>query len=315
MASSGSGSHVSSVLSKEGGGALQIDLHPLVIINISYHHTRAKISQGTGSSSNPNPRVVGAVIGVQEGRRLEVTNSFELTYNLVDGAVVIDFEYLKKKAEMFKKVFPSSDFLGWYSTGVEVLPADIEVHRQFLEINESPIYILIDPVQAASPANRDLPISVFESELHMVADQPTMLFAKVQYNIQTGEAERIGVDHVARMTPSGTGGSQLTSHLLAMHNAVKMLNNRVKILLNYVQNVSQKGGKVDHSVLRHLHALTNQLPAIDTQEFRDDIFREYNDVLLVTYLAGVTKGTSTFNDLVDKMNTTFEKQTRRRGYI
>jgi len=297
------------VLEKEGSGAIQIDLHPLVVINISDHHTHVKVSRGAS-------RVIGALLGVQEGRNIEVTNSFELTYDLIDSAIIIDYGKLRKKIDMYKKVFPTNDFLGWYSTGSSVLPSDIEVHKQFLEFNESPIYLLLDPVLAGSQTSRDLPITLFESELHIISEQPTLLFAKVPYKIQTGEAERIGVDHVAHMTPSGSSeGSQLASHLMTVHNAVKMLNVRVKILLSFLQQIKSGQGQVDHAVLRQLHALTDLLPTIETPEFRDDLFREYNDVLLVTYLAGITKSTSTVNDLVDKFNLTFERHTRRRGFI
>lgn len=87
----------SAVLEKEGGGgALQIDLHPLVIINISDHYTRAKVE---APSSNPPPRVIGALLGVQNGRDIEISNSFELVYHTVDGNIIVDTEYLKSKQE------------------------------------------------------------------------------------------------------------------------------------------------------------------------------------------------------------------------
>lgn len=35
--------------------------------------------------------------------------------------------------------------------------------------------------------------------------QATMLFAELTYTLATEEAERIGVDHVARMTATGSG--------------------------------------------------------------------------------------------------------------
>lgn len=304
----------SAVLEKEGGGgALQIDLHPLVIINISDHFTRAKIE---APSNNAAPRVIGALLGVQNGREIEISNSFELVYNTVEGNVVIDTEFLKSKQEQFKKVFPTNDFLGWYSTtsGVEV--ADLAIHKQFLEVNESPIYLVLDAVAAFAATTRDLPISIFESELHVVQDQPTMLFVKVPYRIQTGEAERIGVDHVARVTPSGGAeGSQLTTHLMSLHNAVKMLSSRVKGLHSFLGAIEKGEIPVDHGILRQTASLCNILPAIDTQVFQEDFLKEYNDVLLVTYLAGITKGTSALNELVDKYNITYERQTRRRGYM
>lgn len=43
--------------------------------------------------------------------------------------------YLKKKNNNFiivKKVFPTLEFLGWYSTSQSVLLTDIEVHKQVI---------------------------------------------------------------------------------------------------------------------------------------------------------------------------------------
>jgi COP9 signalosome complex subunit 6 len=302
------------VIEKEGGGAaLQIDLHPLVIINVSDHHTRVKVESNT---PNAPPRVIGALLGIQNGRNIEVTNSFELVYDIVEGRIIVDSGYLKSKQEQFKKVFPLYDFLGWYSTGNQVSPSDIDVHKQFLEINESPIYLLLDSVAAYSAATRDLPLTIFESELHVIEDKPTMLFVKVPYRIQTGEAERIGVDHVARVTSyGGSEESQLTSHLLGLHNAIKMLNLRVKVLHQFLDSTKKGAIPFDHNILRQIYGLCNLLPAIDTPAFKEDFIKEYNDVLLVTYLAGITRGTSATNELVDKYNTAFERQGRRRGYI
>jgi len=303
------------VIEKEGGGgaALQIDLHPLVIINMADHFTRAKVE----SNSPVAPRVVGAILGTQNGRNLEISNSFELVFNTIDGLVVIDFDYLKRKQEQFKTVFPNIEFLGWYSTGVQVEPSDIEIHRQFIEFNESPVFLLIDPSAAYNPQVRDIPISIFESELHVVNDKPTFLFVKVPYRIQTGEAERIGVDHVARVTPGGHGGSQLTAHLVGLHNAIKMLNTRVKSLHDFLAHEGQNSQQ-NHGILRQIASLCHMLPAIDTPGFQADFLKEYNDVLLVTYLASITKGTSTINELVDKFNITFERHgrpSRRAGFI
>jgi COP9 signalosome complex subunit 6 len=313
MASGAPPSKSSAVLEKEGGGgALQIDLHPLVIINISDHFTRAKVE----SNATPAPRVIGALLGVQDGRKIEISNSFELVYHTLEGSIVVDKDYLKLKQEQFKKVFPTNDFLGWYSTSSGVAVSDIAIHKQFLEINESPIYLVLDAVAAFQATTRDLPITVFESELHVVQDQPTMLFVKVPYRIQTGEAERIGVDHVARVTPAGGAeGSQLTSHLVGLNNAVKMLNARVKTLHAFCAATQEGKIPTDHGILRQIASLVNVLPAIDTGVFSEDFIKEYNDVLLVTYLAGITKGTSAINDLVEKYNITYERHTRRRGYM
>jgi COP9 signalosome complex subunit 6 len=141
---------------------------------------------------------------------------------------------------------------------------------QFIPFNESPLYLILDTL--VSKVTKGLPVQVFESELRIINDEPTLLFSKVQYRIETGEAERIAVDHVARVSASGTAeGSQrtllnlahttqdtshntaasqpaskadstssaVTTHLLGMHNAIKMLNGKIKNLTSYLHAVEK----------------------------------------------------------------------------
>lgn len=43
---------------------------------------------------------------------------------------------------------------------------------------------------------------------------------------------------------------------------------------------------LDHSLLRQVSSLVRRLPAIDSAHFREEFLTEYNDTLLMTYLAG-----------------------------
>jgi len=298
------------VKEREGSGQLSISLHPLAIINISDHWTRSRVQQ-----RQDNPRVIGAFLGLQTGRQIEICNSFELVFSIVEGAIVIDKTYLEKKQEQFKKVFPTYDFLGWYSTGSQVLPSDIAVHKQVMEMNESPLFLLMDAVACLKPATKELPITIFESELHMVDATPTTLFVKIPYKIETGEAERISVDHIARVTPSGGEGSSLAGHLMHTHNAISMLNGRIKILVKFLEAAKSGAIPKDHALLRRISMLTSQLPAIDSPSFKQEFISEYNDALLITYLATVTKGANGINDLIDKFNVINDRQARRRGFF
>ncbi len=83
-----------SIVQKESGSALDIAIHPLMLINISDHYTRTKVSTDV-----KNPRVIGALLGTQSGRSVEITNSFELVYTEIDGAIILDTDYLTKKQE------------------------------------------------------------------------------------------------------------------------------------------------------------------------------------------------------------------------
>jgi hypothetical protein len=105
-----------------------------------------------------------------------------------------------------KQVFSEMDFLGWYTTGDTPTDKDLEVHRQFVEYNESPVFLKLNPTASVGG---DLPITVYESVIDLVGGEATMLFIDLPYTLATEEAERIGVDHVARMTASETGESSL----------------------------------------------------------------------------------------------------------
>lgn len=100
-------------MASSSSSGLTFKLHPLVIVNISDHHTRVKSqmhppingSDGVGttptSSSSPSPmlpRVYGCVIGVQRGRTVEIFNSFELLYDASTHS--LDRAFLEKKQEL-----------------------------------------------------------------------------------------------------------------------------------------------------------------------------------------------------------------------
>ena len=59
-----------------------------------------------------------------------------------------------------------------------------------------------------SPTAKELPIQLYETGTQMVNSIPKMLFVKLPYKIETVEAERVSVDHVAKVSAtSGDAGS------------------------------------------------------------------------------------------------------------
>ncbi|KAJ6978445.1 hypothetical protein NC653_026752 [Populus alba x Populus x berolinensis] len=228
-------------MASSSSSGLTFKLHPLVIVNISDHYTRVK-SQANGcsdgGSASPPPRVYGCVIGVQRGRTVEIFNSFELLYDPVTHS--LDRPFIEKKQELYKKVFPHFYILGWYSTGSDAEESDMHIHKALMDINESPVYVLLNP--SINPAQKDLPVTIYESELHVIDGIPQLIFVCSSYTIETVEAERISVDHVAHLKPSdgGSAATQLAAHLTGIHSAIKMLNSRIRVLHHYLVAM-QKG--------------------------------------------------------------------------
>jgi COP9 signalosome complex subunit 6 len=282
---------------------LQILIHPLVCVNISDHYTRAKFK-------NAKPRVYGMLLGKQAGRKVELFNSSELILN---EEKIIDAEYMKSRLEQYNRVFEGNSILGWYAASVTGIDneGDMALHRQMEEFVDSknPYFLYLNP---AAESSRDLPLSLMEATVKITTTGRVVSFTKVPFGIETTEIERIGVDTVASVTKSGA--SPLASHLSTLQSAVKMLNSRVMIIKKYLEAVKSGALPADHALLRDISSLCQQLPAIQTNEFKHDFLVDYNDALLITYLAAVTKTTNGINEMMEKFNATYDARAfRRRG--
>lgn len=53
-----------------------------------------------------------------------------------------------------------------------------------------------------------MPVSLYESIIEVIDNEPQVVFVAADYEIETGEAERIAVDHAAKPSGAGDGGAQ-----------------------------------------------------------------------------------------------------------
>ncbi|KAJ8913532.1 hypothetical protein NQ315_017083 [Exocentrus adspersus] len=288
------------VMASGAVGSITCSLHPLVIMNVSEHWTRERAQEGSVQ------QVIGALIGKQKGRNIEIMNSFELVFTVIGGDIIIDRDYYNMKEEQFKQVFSDMDFIGWYTTGDTPSATDIKVHKQICEINESPILLKLNPYDKNI---EHLPVNLYESVIDLVSGEATMLFVPLNYTLATEEAERIGVDHVARMSSMDSGESSLVAeHLTAQHSAIKMLHSRVRLVLEYMKAVQSGQLPRNHEILREAYSLCHRLPVMDGLRFRQDFYNQCNDVGLMTYLGTLTKGCNDLNQFVNKFNILYDRQ-------
>lgn len=178
-----------------------------------------------------------------------------------------------------------------------------------------------------------LPIQLFESVIDIVAGEATMLFVPLTYTLATEEAERIGVDHVARMAQSNETAVNsygklafpytqsifinidtfpVAEHLVAQHVAIKMLHSRIKLVLEYVKDVQAGKLKPNHEILREAFTLSHRLPVVQNPAFKEEFYTQSNDVGLITYLGTLTKAANDMNQLVNKFNLLHDRQMSRR---
>lgn len=283
-------------------GSVTTSLHPLVIMNISEHWTRTKAQSGKPQ------KVFGALIGKQKGRNIEVMNSFELDYTVVEENVIIDRDYYNMKEEQFKQVFSEMDFLGWYSTSTGEGPteSDIHVHKQICDIHESPLFLLMNP----GARHSDLPLTLYESIIDLVKGEARMLFVKLTFTLATEEAERIGLDHVARISGSNdvSRESKVSEHFTVQHSAIKMLSSRLEIVRDYVRAVENGDLEYNHEIMRDAKSLADRLPVLESASFMPEFYTQCNDVALMTLMGTVQKSCNNLTQFINKFNQLYQRQ-------
>ncbi|KAL9589144.1 MAG: hypothetical protein Q9203_002071 [Teloschistes exilis] len=216
-------SHPSSLVSDHNSSdsGLQIHLHPLVLLTVSDLITRHTLRQRKGP-------IVGALLGQHNGRDMTLEHAFEC--QVIDGDqghVLLHQDWFQTRLMQYKDVHkePALELVGWFtatpSTGPEI--QHVPIHQQIIQnYNETAVLLAFHPSEALAEAGKGgkLPLTIYESIYESTrsngksrrngtdADQSMdvdgqeapldLKFRELTYSIETGEAEMIGVDFVAR---------------------------------------------------------------------------------------------------------------------
>lgn len=88
----------------------RVQLHPLVVMNVSEHATRAKYRQERGATGAY--RVIGIMLGIQSGHTFEIMNTFEMKFdnkNANDPSakdISLDMEFTQSRVTGYTEMFP-----------------------------------------------------------------------------------------------------------------------------------------------------------------------------------------------------------------
>ena len=181
--------------------------------------------------------------------------------------------------------------------GVEAQESEMMIHRQMTQFNESPFFLLMHA--KPDPEAKELPISLYESEMHIVNETPTMLFVSLKFQLETLQAERITMERVAKEKVA-EGISSMDVHVQSVHGSLRTLEARTSVLIRLLEETKAGSIPTDHRLLRQVAAICNQLPAVDAQELHGEFLTDYNDTMMVNYMASITKGAAAINELSDK---------------
>jgi COP9 signalosome complex subunit 6 len=267
-----------------------IDIHPLVIMNVCDHFAR--------ENKDDNQGIFGVLLGSENSTdsSVHLFDSFELIpeYDeLITTTIsLVDIELLETKLQQYKDIYPTYELLGWYSTGM-TSEIQSKIQRIFQEYNAGAYYLTINP-EDIKDDSKLLPLQIYESQTRTVGGELRMMFVAVAFKISTLESESIVVNRVMSSNVKKEGESSLKSTFKSLRVSISTLIERITVLQQFLMDTKAGLIPFDHSLLREVSILCSSVPIIDllkdeTSNFTDDYINSYNDTLLATYLACLTK--------------------------
>ena len=200
---------------KSSDSSLNIHLHPLVLLTISDYIARHTLR-------NLKSPIVGALLGQQNGRDITLEHAFECQMIQDNGQTILHQEWFKDRLQQYKDVHqdPPLELMGWFTltpvSGPEAL--HVPIHEQILKLNETAVLLAFHPssVLEGAAVGAKLPLTIYESlyesgeagdrsmEIDGQESQLDIRFRELPYSVETGEAEMISVDAVARGAGNAT---------------------------------------------------------------------------------------------------------------
>lgn len=235
---------------KASDSSLRVHLHPLILLTISDYITRHTLRGFTTP-------IVGALLGQQNGRDITLEHAFEAELLENDDQILLHETWFKDRVQQYKDVYqqPALELLGWFTTAPMTGPEGVHVaiHQQILQThNETAVLLAFHPatVLEGAAVGGKLPLTIYESvfesgessdrdmEIDGQDAQLELKFRELPYSVETGEAEMISVDFVAR------GGGNAT----AVDGTVKAKDNKDQASQKPVGQIDEKGKGVARDV-------------------------------------------------------------------
>ncbi|KAG5292699.1 26S proteasome regulatory subunit [Histoplasma ohiense] len=286
-----------------------VSVAPLVLLSVADHYGR--------SAKGTRRRVVGVLLGQNDGRNVRVSNSFAVPFEEDDkdpSVWFLDHNFVESMNDMFKKINAREKLIGWYHSGPKLRAADLEINELFKRYTPNPLLVIID----VQPKEVGVPTDAYFAVEEIKDDGTTTAktFVHTPSIIEAEEAEEIGVEHLLRDIRDvavGTLSTRITSQLQSLQG----LHLRLRDIGQYLQKVLDGDLPVNHAILGNLQDVFNLLPNLSTPKTNNsqvngmepsqientELARamsiKTNDQLMAIYLSSLIRAITAFHDLIE----------------
>ena len=297
----------------------------LAIVHMSDQYTR--ISCGGSPLAKDAP-----VVGLLFGQKIEQGSGAGIQIRDADDIPTEISEAATTQIELHRAVFPQHSVVGWYrvsqsSAEDEPNASDLTITQQ-LKQHHAPnsmfCFCLLQVQQkedekkegadggASSTLSKELPINLYSL---MTVNESPILLGLSNWQLTTAEPERIAVERVMKEQPhttqAGSGGPQSSAYVAqtkSMQSSLHSMEERINVLLGYLQATKDGSIAPNHSLLRQVQGLIYSLGPVSNMA---DTARDDSEIL--AHLAAVAKTVSAVQSYTDKFRIMHESVTNHRS--
>jgi len=253
-----------------------VEIHPVVLFSILDNYIRRNENQ---------ERVIGTLLGnIHEDGTVYISNCYTVPHTEREHvAVVLTFH--QSMLNLHSTVAPHEQVIGWYATSFNnhsVLLHDF----YWKEMNRSPVHLVVDPTTLE---RGNLAVSCFYAIPIHIGERGKLQehFRPLRYVIKTGQGERTALERMI-IDKEKREPSHL-SDLDSLERALKGLIDMLSSVSSYIQSVL-KGSRVgDAKIGRLIEETLALIPTYDNGQFDQILTKGLQDVLMVVYLANLTR--------------------------
>ncbi|ODN80015.1 hypothetical protein L202_03876 [Cryptococcus amylolentus CBS 6039] len=285
--------------------ATNVVIHPLVLLSVVDHAARVPLSK--------NKRVLGVLLGQDEGDTVNVANSFAIPFEEDERdpkTFFLDLDYVEEMWRMFRKVNAKERPIGFYHTGPRLRSSDLEITSLFKRFCPRPLMLIVDTRTSGGRGETGIPTDAYFAveEIKDDGSSTQRTFTHVGTTIEAEEAEEIGVEHLLRDISASAGApssSLLTTQSLSTRvssqlQALRGLHARLLEIGEYLSAVRAGKLPINHQVIYHLQEIVGLLPQLGGDVELGKAFRQgVNDSGLVVFLSSLIRTVLALHDLIE----------------
>lgn len=289
--------HLNLTSTSSSSSAFSVSTDPIIFFTILDHYLRRDIKDPVAvqqqedalEQDENSDYVIGVLLGVrsEDGTDVEIKNCFPLAE---DTPGYVDTEYLAQMYSLHQRVNNKEVIVGWYITGSDIDGNALRIHEYFESemLPHKPLLLLVD----TSLSNDKMGIkSYISAPVGVVGstETPGSMFVQIPCEVKYFDAERTGLDIISLAKETPDSQTSLLSDMDNLERSVKQVFDMLETVSNYVNKVLDGQEPANNSIGRYLMDTITSIPRIDVNEF-DKMFNSHlQDLLMVVYLANLTR--------------------------